>query len=209
MTHILIYHLLRLHLNDKHYLVVPPKREKISSEELTQLGDVKALVARVRIVINFIFISNVLFCVQKKLYDELHVSEHQIQKERQLHEKLEELNVKLGPLEKVATFHIFNCPYRNYNFCALQKRSELDLKACKKGNTLTWVGLGLMSVQFGVLARLTWWEYSWDVSSSIYHTTFVCNNVQFHIDHGTGNLFCYIWNCNGLLCLFRAYQTGE
>lgn len=37
----------------------------------------------------------------QKLYDELHVSEHQIQKERKLNEKLEELNVKLGPLEKV------------------------------------------------------------------------------------------------------------
>jgi hypothetical protein len=22
---------------------------------------------------------------------------------------------------------------------------------------------GMMSVQFGVLARLTWWEYSWDI----------------------------------------------
>lgn len=41
---------------------------------------------------------------------------------------------------------------------------ELDGKAGRKANALTWVGLGLMSVQFGVLARLTWWEYSWDVS---------------------------------------------
>lgn len=70
----------------------------------------------------------------------------------------------------------------------------LDLKATKRANMLTWVGLGrkfifwfheeffhcslynktflnynlhfisVMSVQFGVLARLTWWEYSWDVS---------------------------------------------
>lgn len=44
---------------------------------------------------------------------------------------------------------------------------ELDGKAGRKANALTWVGLGLMSVQFGVLARLTWWEYSWDVSEFV------------------------------------------
>lgn len=38
----------RLHLNDKHYFVEPPKREKISSEEITKLGDVRSLVAQVR-----------------------------------------------------------------------------------------------------------------------------------------------------------------
>lgn len=36
-----------------------------------------------------------------QLYEALHVGEHQVLKERELHEKLEELNVKLGPLEKV------------------------------------------------------------------------------------------------------------
>lgn len=72
-----------LHLNDKHYLVEPPQKEKISSsEEMNRLGDIKALVA--------------------KLYEELHVGEHQIRKERQLHERLEELNIKLNPLEEVS-----------------------------------------------------------------------------------------------------------
>lgn len=49
-------------------------------------------------------------------------------------------------------------------YLLVQKRFELDLKAGRKANMLSWVGLGLMSVQFGVLARLTWFEYSWDVS---------------------------------------------
>ncbi|CRK95893.1 CLUMA_CG009339, isoform A [Clunio marinus] len=116
-----------LHLNDKHYFVEPPKREKISSEEVTKLGDVRSLVAQ--------------------LYEALHVGEHQIRKERELYEKLETLNSKLGPLE--------------------QKKVELDEKAARKANALTWVGLGLMSVQFGVLARLTWWEYSWDIMEPV------------------------------------------
>ena len=36
-------------------------------------------------------------------------------------------------------------------------------QAEKRSGNLTWLGLGLMSVQFGILARLTWWEYSWDI----------------------------------------------
>jgi hypothetical protein len=38
----------RLHLNDKHYFVEPPMREKVSSEEITKLGDVRSLVSQVR-----------------------------------------------------------------------------------------------------------------------------------------------------------------
>lgn len=134
------------------------------------------------------------FCLQQ-LYEALHVGEHQIRKERELYEKLEILNSKLGPLEKVikANFQlrinfgffcliaqderarrrnnlikkfilIFACTFRSPS----QKKMELDAKAGRKANALTWVGLGLMSVQFGVLARLTWWEYSWDVSSVLF-----------------------------------------
>ena len=59
-----------------------------------------------------------------------------------------------------------------HDVSSIQKRFELDIKAGRKANMLSWVGLGLMSVQFGVLARLTWFEYSWDVSfnpSAIYY----------------------------------------
>lgn len=37
----------------------------------------------------------------------------------------------------------------------------------RRTTVLTWVGLGLMSVQFGILARLTWWEYSWDIMEPV------------------------------------------
>lgn len=39
--------------------------------------------------------------------------------------------------------------------------------AGRQTSALTWVGLGLMSVQFGILARLTWWEYSWDIMEPV------------------------------------------
>lgn len=39
---------------------------------------------------------------------------------------------------------------------------------------MIWLGLGLMSFQMGVLARLTWFEYSWDIVEPIsYFVTYV------------------------------------
>ena len=55
----------------------------------------------------------------------------------------------------------------------------INESATKKTSYLAWAGLGLMSVQFGVLARLTWWEYSWDIMEPItyfvtYGTAMAC-----------------------------------
>ena len=41
----------RLHLNDKHYYVEPPPKEKVSSEEIERLGDVRSLVAQVKYIL--------------------------------------------------------------------------------------------------------------------------------------------------------------
>lgn len=32
---------------------------------------------------------------------------------------------------------------------------------------MIWLGLGLMSIQAGILARLTWFDYSWDIVEPI------------------------------------------
>ncbi|XP_071492610.1 calcium uniporter protein, mitochondrial-like [Diadema antillarum] len=82
-----------------------------------------------------------------QLYSTLHVEQHQLEKETVLRGKLEQLQVELEPLEKL--------------------KSELDLKAKKNASMWVWGGLGFMSVQFGLLARLTWWEYSWDIVEPI------------------------------------------
>ena len=73
----------------------------------------------------------------------LHVQEHQATQEQRLLRELEALKDDLAPLE--------------------DQRQILTEQAEKSTNNLTWLGLGLMSVQFGILARLTWWEYSWDI----------------------------------------------
>ncbi|KOB65912.1 Uncharacterized protein OBRU01_22062, partial [Operophtera brumata] len=89
--------------------------ERLSTEEITRLSDVRNLV--------------------NQLYEALNVREHQMKKERELRSQLEKLTTELQPLEETSV--------------------------------LTWVGLGLMGVQFGVLARLTWWEYSWDIMEPV------------------------------------------
>ena len=41
------------------------------------------------------------------------------------------------------------------------------MKAKKHTNRMVWFGLGLMSIQAGILARLTWFDYSWDIVEPI------------------------------------------
>ena len=73
----------------------------------------------------------------------MHIQEHQATQEQRLLRELEGLKDDLAPLE--------------------DQREILTAQAEKRTNHLTWLGLGMMSVQFGILARLTWWEYSWDI----------------------------------------------
>lgn len=65
-----------------------------------------------------------------------------------------------------------------------QMKTEITMTADKKTSYLTWVGLGLMSVQFGVLARLTWWEYSWDIMEP----------VTYFVTYGTA-MAAYAYYC--------------
>jgi len=66
---------------------------------------------------------------------------------RHLQAKQEQIRLQLEPMEKL--------------------RAELERKAEKRTRLLSWVGLGLMGAQFGFMARLTWWEYSWDVMEPV------------------------------------------
>lgn len=116
-----------LTLNNQVYLVEPPSIERLTSEETQTLSDLKMLVAR--------------------LYESLTVSEHQLEQERRLLDRLHTVKEQLGPLE--------------------QKKHELMTLSQRRTTLLSWLGLGLMGVQFGILARLTWWEYSWDIMEPV------------------------------------------
>ncbi|XP_062132672.1 calcium uniporter protein, mitochondrial isoform X2 [Drosophila sulfurigaster albostrigata] len=82
-----------------------------------------------------------------QLYEAFNVGEYQLEKSNQLAKELESLRYELEPLE--------------------EKKMELAKRAERRTNMMTWMGLGLMSVQFGILARLTWWEYSWDIMEPV------------------------------------------
>ncbi|EDO31988.1 predicted protein [Nematostella vectensis] len=97
-----------------------------------------------------------------QLYSSMNIEEHQLQKEEKLLSKLEEIKADLQPMEKL--------------------KSELNDKAAKRANFLVWGGLGFMAVQFGLLARLTWWEYSWDIMEP----------VTYFVGYGTA-MACYAY----------------
>ncbi|XP_077206538.1 calcium uniporter protein, mitochondrial [Paroedura picta] len=117
----------KLVINDLTYHVRPPKRDLLSHEDATTLNDVKTLV--------------------QQLYTTLCIEEHQLNKEKELIGRLEDLKQQLAPLEKV--------------------RMEICRKAEKRTTWVLWGGLAYMATQFGILARLTWWEYSWDIMEPV------------------------------------------
>ncbi|CAL8366986.1 unnamed protein product [Gadus morhua 'NCC'] len=91
-------------------------------------------------------LNDVKFLVQQ-LYTTLRIEEHQLGKERELIGRLEDLNTQLRPLEKV--------------------KDELSRKAERRTTWVLWGGMAYMATQFGILARLTWWEYSWDIMEPV------------------------------------------
>ncbi|XP_076041865.1 mitochondrial calcium uniporter isoform X2 [Oratosquilla oratoria] len=97
-----------------------------------------------------------------KLYRALNVDEHQVMKEREILAQLEDLKSQLGPLEK--------------------KRENLVTTAERRTSVFIWTGLGYMALQFGFLARLTWWEYSWDIMEP----------VTYFVTYGTA-IACYAY----------------
>ena len=62
-------------------------------------------------------------------------------------QELEKLKLELKPLDDLKT--------------------EIDRKSAQRTTAVVWGGLGFMALQFGLLARLTWWEYSWDIMEPV------------------------------------------
>ncbi|XP_069741635.1 calcium uniporter protein, mitochondrial isoform X2 [Narcine bancroftii] len=117
----------KLVINDVAHHVQPPKREKLGHEDASSMNDVKMLV--------------------QQLFTTLRIEEHQLNKERELKTRVEELHAQIEPLEKV--------------------KLELDRRAEKRSTWVLWGGMAFMATQFGILARLTWWEYSWDIMEPV------------------------------------------
>lgn len=127
-------------INDQKFEVSPPVISPSSHESAQTMTDVKLLISQ--------------------LYSSLHVESFQLERERELLQRLEDLKREIQPLEMKAT--------------------DLTSKANVNTNRLSWLGLGLMSLQFGILARLTWWEYSWDIMEPVtYFVTYGTSMAMF------------------------------
>lgn len=82
-----------------------------------------------------------------QLYENLQVREYHADMERQVIAELEDIKLQLKPYE--------------------QKLQELENAAIRRANFNAWIALVLMSVHAGGFARLTWWEYSWDIMEPV------------------------------------------
>lgn len=95
-----------------------------------------------------------------QLYEAFHVREYQVDMERSVVAELEDIRLQLIPLE--------------------QKLLEIQNAAYKRANFFIWTFLIMMSIQFGALARLTWWEYSWDIMEPVtYFVTYGTTMMWF------------------------------
>jgi len=131
-------------VNDVVYRVKVPEYNAVALGEGQDLADMRALAQRV--------------------YAALHVSEHQLSKERDMVREIESAREQLTHLE--------------------QTKSQLLRSAERRSNMLMYSGLAYMGLQFGFLARLTWWEYSWDIMEP----------VTYFVTYGTA-IACYAYYC--------------
>merc|ERR1711916_115549 len=46
-------------------------------------------------------------------------------------------------------------------------RNEINVQAEKRAKLFSWGTMTFLGLQFGFLARLTWWDYSWDLMEPV------------------------------------------
>jgi len=95
-----------------------------------------------------------------QLYTDMRVQEYKDHRQRQIKEQLENLQVELTPLE--------------------ESKAVIDAKTAQRTNVFVWAGLGYMALQFGFLARLTWWEYSWDIMEPVTYFVTYAGAMAFY-----------------------------
>eukprot|EP00761_Pharyngomonas_kirbyi_P013542 gb/GECH01013571.1/.p1 GENE.gb/GECH01013571.1/~~gb/GECH01013571.1/.p1 ORF type:complete len:327 (+),score=74.31 gb/GECH01013571.1/:1-981(+) len=47
------------------------------------------------------------------------------------------------------------------------RRDQLEREASRRANRFVWAGFAFLTVQVAVVARLTWWDYSWDTMEPV------------------------------------------
>lgn len=81
------------------------------------------------------------------LHAALNVDEWKLARERDLIKRLEQAELELRPLEVA--------------------KEEIAVECEKHSERVMWVLFSFMGIQTGIFARLTWWEYSWDIMEPV------------------------------------------
>ncbi|GMS91605.1 hypothetical protein PENTCL1PPCAC_13780, partial [Pristionchus entomophagus] len=88
------------------------------------------------------------------LHATLCLDEYKEERERRLAKALEEAERQLEPME--------------------QEKNRIALECDAHANRVMWGLFAVMGVQTGLFARLTWWEYSWDIMEPVtYFSTYL------------------------------------
>jgi len=72
------------------------------------------------------------------------------------------------------------------------QRAQLEHKAHRSANTYLWLGFGYCVIQGALVARLTWWELSWDVMEPVtYMLTFATVLIGYSYFVMTGSEYTF------------------
>ncbi|VDN34374.1 unnamed protein product [Gongylonema pulchrum] len=97
------------------------------------------------------------------LHAVMNVDEFKAFRERKLMERFETVQAELKPLSEVRF-----------------TKARIDAECEKQAQRTLWYTLGLMGLQAGFFARLTWWEYSWDIMEPVtYFATYATLMASF------------------------------
>lgn len=73
---------------------------------------------------------------------------------------------------------------------------EIEIECKAHSERIMWTALIFMCLQAGFFARLTWWEYSWDIMEPItYFATFATAIASFAYYLYTKQVCSYFYYC--------------
>ncbi|EYB85908.1 hypothetical protein Y032_0288g1468 [Ancylostoma ceylanicum] len=81
------------------------------------------------------------------LHASLCVDEYKVGREKRLMQQLERAETELRPLQ--------------------EKKLQIEKDCEAHAERVMWAGFAAMGIQTGLFARLTWWEYSWDIMEPV------------------------------------------
>lgn len=94
---------------------------------------------------------------------------------------------------------------------SLQVKDELSRKAERRTTWLMWAGMAYMATQFGILARLTWWEYSWDIMEPVtYFITYgtaMAMYAYYVLTRQVKYTYKFKMSSDPLVCMFQTHSA--